>query len=690
MFSYRIPEELKSEIDDLSNLIQKNLSGVITDAEFKMHRVPFGIYEQRTAGTFMVRIRSTAGIVTPVQLIKIADLSKKYGSGILHVTTRQELQIHDVRIEDLVVILRELLTAGLSSRGGGGNTVRNITASWDSGISPDEAFDVTPHAVALTSQLIATSDSWVLPRKYKIAFSNSLKDTALATVNDLGFIATILNGNAGFKVYVAGGLGKAPQVGNVLHEFIPESEIYFVAEAIKRLFSKYGNRKNKHSARLRFLWNTLGAEKFIDLYHQEKDALVAENNKPFVIPEIVYDIRHPLEYAPVSVGKDTFDKWRKRYVQEQRQKGLYAITVPLLNGILTSDAADFLGRSLEPFGEDALRFTQDQNITIRNISDVHLSTSFSIVQQITDLWDQSPVLGAMVACAGASTCQLGICLARGALTSTVHALKGNTEDLDSIGDFKIKISGCSNTCGQHMAADLGFFGKVGKKEQRSYPAYSIVAGANIHGSGSKLSEKIDEISARDLPAFISEFLNSYKVDLLKYDSFSSYINAKGREVIRGICDKYRNIPSFTEDQAYYHDWGAENVFTVGGRGTGECSAGLFDMIDFDLKQIEELRVEFSEKPSGFILYKTCLFSSRMLLITRGMEAHSDENVFDLFIDQFIKSDLIESKFVTVLELAKVKDLEGLFCRKEKIFELADTVKKLYNTMDNSLKFKKTF
>lgn len=689
MFSYRIPAELNGEIDELEDLIQKNLSGIITDVELKMHRVPFGIYEQRTRGTFMVRIRSTAGIVTPVQLRKIAELAKKYGSGILHITTRQELQIHDVKIENLTIILRELLTVGLSTRGGGGNTVRNITASWDSGISRDEIFDVTPHAVALTSRLIATSDSWVLPRKYKIAFSNSIKDSALATINDLGFIATIQNGNSGFKVYVAGGLGRSPQVGYVLHDFIAESEVYLVAEAIKRLFSKYGNRKNKHAARLRFLWNSLGAENFIDLYRQEKNALIAENDEPFTIPEIVYDIRHPLEYVPISVGKDKFSLWKKRYSQEQRQNGLYVITVPLVNGILTAEKADFLGRSLEPFGEDALRFTLDQNVTIRNISEGHLSTILSVVQQVTDLWDQSPILGTMVACAGASTCQLGICLARGALISTVNTLRDSNEELDSLKDFKIKISGCSNTCGQHMAADLGFFGKVGKRDQRSYPAYSIVAGASIHGDGSKLSEKIDEISARDLPSFIAEFLISYKADQFTFDSFSAYIAAKGQAVIQSICDKYRTIPTFTEDQSYYQDWGAENNFTVAGRGTGECAAGLFDMIEFDLKQIEELHVEFAQNKSAAILYKMCLYSSRMLLITRGIEAHSDENVFDLFIDQFVKTGLIESKFLPLLSQAKIKDNDALLNNEAIIFELTDAVKKLYSTMDNSLQFRRS-
>ena len=198
--SYKIPEKLDSEINGLEDLIQKALKGKVDPISLKAHRVPFGIYEQRSPGTYMVRVRCTAGIITPEQLEKISDLSLLYGSGRLHVTTRQEIQIHDVKLENLSVILKDLKSNGLSTRGGGGNTVRNIIASPDAGVSVNEVFDVTPYAVALTSRLIAENDSWELPRKYKIAFSGSSEDDTNACMSDLGFIARVLNGKAGFSV----------------------------------------------------------------------------------------------------------------------------------------------------------------------------------------------------------------------------------------------------------------------------------------------------------------------------------------------------------------------------------------------------------------------------------------------------------------------------------------------------------
>jgi len=254
MISYEIPAVLTEEIDGLEKAIQEYRSGSLNPIKFRGIRVPFGIYEQRKDDTYMVRMRCAAGVVTPLQLRRAAELSKQYGKDVLHVTTRQALQIHDVQLENAVTVIRGLLEVGLSTRGGGGNTVRNIVANVDSGIDAGEVFDVTPYALALTSALIAEHDSWTLPRKYKIAFSNSESDSAGAAFTDLGFLATMKGGWRGFRVYVAGGLGRKPQAGHLLYEFIEPEKIYAIAAGLKRLFDKHGNRKDKNNARLLFLW----------------------------------------------------------------------------------------------------------------------------------------------------------------------------------------------------------------------------------------------------------------------------------------------------------------------------------------------------------------------------------------------------------------------------------------------------
>src|SRR5581483_8529403 len=255
---YEIPATLWGEVDELEAFVQQHVDGRLDAASLKARRVPFGCYEQRKDGTYMLRIRCPGGALIPRQLRTIATLSSQYGAGHIHITTRQEFQIHDVKLEDVAPVMRQLLNAGLATRGGGGNTVRNIILSPDAGVSRDEVFDPSPYAFALTSRLIAQPNSWTLPRKFKIAFSNSAKDSAYARFTDLGFVVAAQDGVLGFRVYVAGGMGTKPEVGHLLHEFIPTDDVLFVTEATKRAFDKHGNRKNKNAARLRFLWNQLG------------------------------------------------------------------------------------------------------------------------------------------------------------------------------------------------------------------------------------------------------------------------------------------------------------------------------------------------------------------------------------------------------------------------------------------------
>ncbi len=215
---YDIPATLSDEINELEAFVRRYLEGN-TDAEvLKVRRVPFGCYEQRENGTYMLRIRCPGGALTPRQLRTIAVLSKTHGRNSIHITTRQEFQIHNLKLMDVVPIVRELLSVGLATRGGGGNTVRNIIVSPDAGISADEVFDPGPYVFALTSRLIAEPNSWTLPRKFKIAFSNSDSDSAYAQFNDLGFIASLKQGEPGFRVYVAGGMGARPEVGHALHD----------------------------------------------------------------------------------------------------------------------------------------------------------------------------------------------------------------------------------------------------------------------------------------------------------------------------------------------------------------------------------------------------------------------------------------------------------------------------------------
>jgi sulfite reductase (ferredoxin) len=535
--------------------------------------------------------------------------------------------------------------------------------------------------------LIAEPDSWLLPRKFKIAFSNSTADTSYAEFNDLGFVAQLRDGERGFQVYVAGGLGTRPEVGHLLHDFIPAEDVYVVTTAIKRLFDQHGNRKNRHAARLRFLWNTLGEKRFRELYTEQLERVRTENPPALLLEEVPQSGTLP-PFAPEVDPSREFAQWRERYVEPQRQSGLVSVLVPIFLGNLKNEDAIRLADFLEPFGNYVVRAAFGQNLRLRNIPEAYLPNVFHLVQEITELASGPRLLGNSISCTGADTCKLGICLSKGALAATADRLKNSDLDLNQISEFRLNLSGCPNTCGQHMLADLGFFGNVGRKEQQMFPAYMVVAGAEIGEGKARLARQIDRVSARDLPQFVHEVLKLWLVKKDSFSSFAVYVDGEGTQDIRAIADRFRAIPEFSVDQTYYYDWGAKDTFSLVGKGLGECSAGLFDLIEVDLKSARHLREELrsGDSQDEDALVAIALRSARALLITRGIEAPTDSAVFENFRKHFIQAGLIGARFEPVIAAAQQKNTEALNQLEEEVFALLEAVEALYRSMDNSLRF----
>jgi sulfite reductase (ferredoxin) len=689
MLRYELPVSIYDDMDGLESAIRRYRDGSLNPAKFKGIRVPFGIYEQRRDDTYMTRIRCASGVITPKQLQKIAALSSLYGASALHVTTRQAIQIHDVRLEDTIKIIRGLIEVGLSSRGGGGNTVRNIVSSISSGIDREEFFDVAPYAVALTSALIAEPDSWGLPRKYKIAFSNTEKDSAFAGFTDLGFIATTKEGKNGFSVYVAGGLGRKPQAGHLLYDFILPDRIYPVAEGLKHLFDKHGNRKERNSARLRFLWESLGAAEFRRLLEEEIAAVEKTGAKLKIATGCGDEIETPVIQARQIKGPE-FDLWKARYVKEQKQKGFCTIKVPLYLGDIRNEDAIRLAEFLLYFGEDVLRLSMSQNIHIRNIPTDFIGNLYEIVAGLNTQSGSAEIIGDVVACTGANTCKLGITLSRDAAKAVVKKLEAGGIDLGGLAGVAIHISGCPNSCGRHLTADLGFFGKAFRNDGRLYPAYNVVAGSVVGPGKPKLGRQLGEISARDLPNLVKDILQIYIRQRSEHNSFAEFANAEGAELIKNACAAYSKIPAFAEDRNYYYDWGSEDIFSLAGRGVGECSAGMLDMIDYDAALIREgktkLDASAGKTETSSILYQIALASARMLLVTRGVDAGTDREVFNAFAQHFISSGYIPAHFRELIDRVSNSGAANLSDQKDDVIKLSDTVLELYKDMDNSLNF----
>jgi len=507
---YIIPSSLDSEIIDFNAHVNRFINGEITSIELKHQSAPFGVYEQRNQ-KFMIRIRCAAGINSPMQLKTVGQLSNKFGGDEIHITTRQELQLHDVEPENIIPAINELKKVGLASRGGGGNTVRNVLASWDSGIAKNEVFDVTPHAVVITNKLISEGNSWKLPRKFKIAFSKSDQDNTNARCTDIGFIASEQDGKKGFKVYVAGGMGRQSQSGNLLHNFIPEDEIYYVTEAIKMLFYKYGNRENRNQARLRFLWNSLGKDKFIELYNEELANVKNTNSEKFILPVIKNNSNENISLDEKTLSSEEFELWKKRYVSAQKQTGLFSVDIPFLFGNIKNDDAIALAQLLSNFGENTIRFTIHQNIMLRNIPGKFLGNIYELICKIAPLSAKPRLIGNCIACTGSAICKIGICRPRGLLKKLNAELEKINLPLDEFPDIKINLSGCPNSCGQHHIADLGFAGRIKSENGERKFYYSVFKNAEVINDLLSLAKQTDEIPEENVVDYIVGWLESVKV-----------------------------------------------------------------------------------------------------------------------------------------------------------------------------------
>ena len=682
---YKEHEQFEKDINDFK-------SGALNPIKFKAFRVAHGVYEQRQPDTYMIRIRCAAGGITPTQLKKASEIAEQYGSGEVHFTTRQEIQVHDVLIDGVMPVIRGLLTVGLSTKGGGGNTIRNILTPPDSGINPADEFDVDPYAIALTTRMINEEDSWNLPRKFKINISSNSDDVTYTQATCLGFVAKIKDGVKGFEVYTAGGMGAKPMVGHQLLDFIPDTQVYHVTRALKIMFDKNGNRRSKYSSRIKFLWKKLDRDEFLRLFHEEYDKIKDDESLNLDIQPLDNSASSSINIEPELVDSNEFKLWKKRYVVEQVQEGLYSIKLPLQLGDLIREDGKVLSEFLLNFGDNCIRCDRAQNIRLRNIPEAYLGNAYNVITGLKQtLVKHAPFIGNMINCTGAQTCKLGICLPRGLSKAIREKLDSTELDLDSIPEFRLNMSGCPNTCGMHHIADLGFFGKVGRNDGNMYPSYNVLAGAQTGAGKTKYAERQGEVAAHYIPNFVEEFLGVY-IDSKKsnkYKDYQSFLDNEGISLIKELCGKYKDVPSVEEDDSFYTDFGAKKRLSLEEIGTAECSAGLFDMLDLDKKMMKKIRKELAAgtENESELVSKVLFHAARMLLVTRGLDAKSDEQVFNLFEKHFITTNLVSEEFSPLIALGLAKDNDSILANKDQVFALSDAVNELYDNMDDSLRFK---
>ena len=674
---YEIPPGQMAELEQLRQMIEQYKTGSIPAPRLQAFRVPLGIYEQRESGTYMLRVRLPAGMIRPQDMRTAARIAAQHGNGTLHFTSRQDLQIHGVSLESIYPAEVELANAGLSTKGGGGNTVRNVAACYLAGVCPKETFDVTSHVVALTEKLLTDPLSFQLPRKYKIAFSGCGEDCAGASINDLGFISKVKAGVEGFAVYVAGGMGARSRVGTPLEDFVPAGQIIAIAEAIKRVFDKHGNRKNRHHARLRFLLEDIGFDSFRELYQQQLAAVAAVSAVPRAVsvPAVTS--------APPTMTLEAFGAWRSTNVQPQRQQGFFVAEIALPLGVIDAKRLEALADVVEAHGEGMLRATNWQTSVLRWVPESDLPSLHAALKPL-GLGDSQPqTLRRLVACAGASTCRLGICLARGLANAIIDEFRASDLSLTGAsGLLTLHISGCPNACGRHPIADIGLFGAARRVNGRLTPHYVVQLGGQVSEGATRLAEGSDSIPARNIPKFLVDLIRAFQASAHSHD-FPAFVAAEGQSICSALAPKYSHLPEYEQDKSYYFDWGASEPFSLAGRGPGECGAGVFDLIEIDLASADEAM------KNGQFLAATVL-TSRALLVTRGEQSDNDGHSISLFDKHFVKTNVLAPEHHALPRLAadalnSGNPEQAFGGSSEQVARLLQAVKTLYTTMGPSLR-----
>ena len=571
-------EAIEAEIALFEERVHQLRRGEITEEQFRPFRLKHGTYGQRQPGFQMLRVKVAAGVVKPSQLRVLARIADEYSTGRGHLTTRENVQFHFVNLENVPAAMRLLADCGLTTREACGNTVRNVTACPLAGICSGEAFDITPYALGVSRYLLRHPDFHDLPRKFKIAFSGCEDDggCAVAGIHDVGLIAQVRGSNGtgrrGFKVLVGGGLGSLPTESALLTDFLPEEELLPTIEAVLRVFSETGNRKNKFKARMKFVLREKGIEEF--------RRLVFEKRKTSQAPAEVFTVPSPTRPALVNISPvpltftlDTppadseYDRWAEHNLLPQRQTGYGAIWIKLLSGTFHSRQMRGLADLLESHELTGVRIAINQDLVIPWVPLDRARAIYNDLRALDLAVPGARTISDVTGCPGATTCNLGITRSLTLADELSRSLEGY--DDPEIKKLRIKISGCPNSCGQHHIADIGFYGNVRKIEEKQAPYYQLLLGGRVNGDGVRFGRQIMAVPARPIPAIVRELLAFYQQDRQRGESFSSWVGRTPDKAIVERLRRFTEVSDSTED--IFLDWGDTETFSLK-LGRGECAA----------------------------------------------------------------------------------------------------------------------
>ena len=664
-----LPQIVREELDIFEKDVDKFRAGQIGEVKFQKLRLQLGTYAQRQDGVQMQRIKIPYGGMTTAQLRRLADVSDKYASGFFHLTTRQDVQLYYLKLENVPDMMRELADTGITTREACGNTVRNITASPITGVSPTETFDVTPYAEALKNFMLRNPICQNMGRKFKICFeSNPDIDNAGIMIHDLGFRARFKETDGkkrkGFQLYVGGGLGASPSLGHLWSDFIPVEEMIPLSAAIVRIFDRYGERKVRMKARMKFLIRKLGFDKFKELVDKERANLEVDPSWNDYLTEITDHETAPekefnIKPAPEGAENDPeYIDWKSSNVSPAGEDGYSIVDVRVKLGDVPSGTARALADIVDNMADGTLRVTIQQNFVIKWVPDSALTSLYTELKELELADPGANTFRDITACPGADTCRLGITSAKGLATRLTEQMKnGLGKYSDTAKELRIKISGCPNSCAQHAASNIGFQGASITKDGRSVPAEMLFVGGGLYGDNTRLAKPIGKIPTRNAPKVVARLLEIYEKEKQGDEHFDLVMERLGAKTIKETLKEFNEIPSYEDDPDFYKDWGHESEeFGLQQGVKGECAGATveekiptFADAEKRIEQAQALFIHGEYEASLNESFLACSDSAHVPLYTKLVDPFTPEQTLWEFENLVVRTVETDNKWLNVHE-----------------------------------------
>ncbi|PRY09699.1 sulfite reductase (ferredoxin) [Pontibacter ummariensis] len=636
---------VEKDIIELEKKIRLYREGKLQEDKFKSLRLARGVYGQRQLGVQMVRIKLPFGRMTTQQLTRIAAISDEYSTGNLHLTTRQDIQIHYVSLDRTPELWANLEKDDVTLREACGNTVRNVTASPEAGIDPEEPFDVSPYADATFRYFLRNPICQDMGRKFKMSFSSSDADTAMSYMHDLGFIPKVKEENGqtvrGFKVMIGGGLGAQPALAHTAYEFLPEDKVIPLIEGVLRIFDRHGERNNRNKARFKYLIAKLGLEEVMRLVNEEYKAL---KSHAFEVDKNA-DFRPALPAAgeiPDFVIEDTdkYNKWLKTNVFQQKQEGYYGVYIKVLTGDISSDTARALVPLVRGYAADDIRVTQGQNLLLKFVREEVLPYFFARLDELGLAEPGFNSVADITTCPGTDTCNLGISNSVTAAKVLEEVIVKEYPELLFNRDIKIKMSGCMNSCGQHGMANLGFHGSSLKSGKSVIPALQVLLGGGtvVNGEG-RIAQKVLKVPSKRGPEVVRSVINDYQANKQENERFNEYYDRNGKDYFYQLLKPLADLTTLTADD--FVDWGHQEQFETA-IGVGECAGVMIDLVatllyesDEKLEWAAEALQEQRYADAIYYGYASYVSTAKALLLDKDVKCNTHAGIIHDFDTHFV-------------------------------------------------------